>query len=208
MRRGCTACRRRSGSRELAMFRGSYSFNLFNQYRIDLFVDHARGRGHRVRRSVAAGDWAGARPEPARAAQHHPARGSGPVVSAGELSRRRLDRAADPAAQAAMMSRCDLSAMSEAVAVLDGCGGDPAVSSRYGCERDADESTDRVMRADLHVHSYHSGYASHLRFLRARDCYSEPEAVYRVAKARGMDCRDVDRSRQHRRLPRVSRSPS
>jgi predicted metal-dependent phosphoesterase TrpH len=47
--------------------------------------------------------------------------------------------------------------------------------------------SDRVMRADLHVHSYHSGYASHLRFLRARDCYSEPEAVYRVAKARGMD---------------------
>jgi len=29
---------------ELVMFRGSYSFNLFNQYRIDLFVDHARGR--------------------------------------------------------------------------------------------------------------------------------------------------------------------
>jgi predicted metal-dependent phosphoesterase TrpH len=45
----------------------------------------------------------------------------------------------------------------------------------------------RVMRADLHVHSYHSGYAGHMRFLRARDCYSEPEAVYRVAKARGMD---------------------
>jgi predicted metal-dependent phosphoesterase TrpH len=46
---------------------------------------------------------------------------------------------------------------------------------------------DRVMRADMHVHSYHSGYAGHLRFLRARDCYSEPESVYRVAKARGMD---------------------
>jgi len=30
---------------ELLMFRGSYSFNLFNQYRIDLFVDHARGKG-------------------------------------------------------------------------------------------------------------------------------------------------------------------
>jgi len=29
---------------ELAMFRGSYSFNLFEQYRIDVFVDHARGR--------------------------------------------------------------------------------------------------------------------------------------------------------------------
>ena len=43
------------------------------------------------------------------------------------------------------------------------------------------------MKADLHVHSYHSGYANHLRFLRARDCYSDPEAVYRAAKARGMD---------------------
>ena len=43
------------------------------------------------------------------------------------------------------------------------------------------------MRADLHLHSYHSGYASHLQFLRARDCYSEPEAVYAAAKARGMD---------------------
>jgi hypothetical protein len=29
---------------ELAMVRGSYSFNLFDQYRLDLFVDHARGR--------------------------------------------------------------------------------------------------------------------------------------------------------------------
>jgi predicted metal-dependent phosphoesterase TrpH len=45
----------------------------------------------------------------------------------------------------------------------------------------------RVMRADLHVHSYHSGYTARLPFLRARDCYSEPEAVHAVAKARGMD---------------------
>jgi hypothetical protein len=29
---------------ELGMFRGSYSFNLFNQYRFDLFLDHAVGR--------------------------------------------------------------------------------------------------------------------------------------------------------------------
>jgi hypothetical protein len=29
---------------ELGMFRGSYSFNLFDQYRLDLFVDHAGGR--------------------------------------------------------------------------------------------------------------------------------------------------------------------
>lgn len=43
------------------------------------------------------------------------------------------------------------------------------------------------MKADLHVHSYHSGYASHFRRLRARDSYSTPEAVYRTAKARGMD---------------------
>jgi hypothetical protein len=28
----------------LAMFRGSYSFNLFDQYRLDLFLDHAVGR--------------------------------------------------------------------------------------------------------------------------------------------------------------------
>jgi predicted metal-dependent phosphoesterase TrpH len=45
----------------------------------------------------------------------------------------------------------------------------------------------RLLRADLHLHSYHSGHAGHLRFLRARDCYSEPEAVYAAAKARGMD---------------------
>lgn len=43
------------------------------------------------------------------------------------------------------------------------------------------------MKADLHVHSYHSGYASHLGFLRARDCYSDPFDIYRVAKLRGMD---------------------
>jgi hypothetical protein len=43
------------------------------------------------------------------------------------------------------------------------------------------------MKADLHVHSYHSGYASHARALRTRDCYSSPERVYQVAKARGMD---------------------
>ena len=29
------------------MFRGSYSFNLFDQYRFDLFFDHARGRDPR-----------------------------------------------------------------------------------------------------------------------------------------------------------------
>lgn len=43
------------------------------------------------------------------------------------------------------------------------------------------------MKADLHVHSYHSGYARHFHWLRARECYSTPEDIYRVAKARGMD---------------------
>ncbi len=43
------------------------------------------------------------------------------------------------------------------------------------------------MRADLHVHSYHSRQSGNLRFLRSRDCYSSPEQVYRTARARGMD---------------------
>jgi predicted metal-dependent phosphoesterase TrpH len=43
------------------------------------------------------------------------------------------------------------------------------------------------MRADLHVHSYYSGQSGSLRWYRSRDCYSSPDAVYRRAKARGMD---------------------
>jgi predicted metal-dependent phosphoesterase TrpH len=45
----------------------------------------------------------------------------------------------------------------------------------------------RSVKADLHVHSFHSGYASHMRFLRARDSFSDVFEIYRVAKARGMD---------------------
>lgn len=45
---------------------------------------------------------------------------------------------------------------------------------------------DRTLRADLHVHSDHSGLKQ-LPFLRMRDCYSPPVEVYRRAKARGMD---------------------
>ncbi len=44
-----------------------------------------------------------------------------------------------------------------------------------------------MLRADLHVHSYFSGTAGHLRILRCRDSYSSPLAVYRTAKKRGMD---------------------
>ncbi len=44
-----------------------------------------------------------------------------------------------------------------------------------------------MYKADLHVHTRHSGLVKHLRFLRARDCYSRPVDVYRTAKQRGMD---------------------
>jgi predicted metal-dependent phosphoesterase TrpH len=44
-----------------------------------------------------------------------------------------------------------------------------------------------MYRADLHVHSYYSGAARHLRLLRCRDSYSSPLAIYRTAKKRGMD---------------------
>ena len=44
-----------------------------------------------------------------------------------------------------------------------------------------------MLRADLHVHSCHSGLTGNLAFLRSLDCYSEPDAVYRRARARGMD---------------------
>lgn len=44
-----------------------------------------------------------------------------------------------------------------------------------------------MAKADLHVHSWHSTASGSLRFLKSRDCYSDPVAVYRTAKARGMD---------------------
>jgi predicted metal-dependent phosphoesterase TrpH len=44
-----------------------------------------------------------------------------------------------------------------------------------------------VLRADLHVHTCYSRYTDAIAFLGARDCYSRPESVYAVAKARGMD---------------------
>jgi predicted metal-dependent phosphoesterase TrpH len=43
------------------------------------------------------------------------------------------------------------------------------------------------MKADLHVHTRHSAQSGSLKFLRSRDCYSDPEDVYRIARARGMD---------------------
>jgi predicted metal-dependent phosphoesterase TrpH len=44
-----------------------------------------------------------------------------------------------------------------------------------------------VLRADMHVHTCYSRSNDNIPLLGARDCYSRPEAVYAVAKARGMD---------------------
>ena len=46
---------------------------------------------------------------------------------------------------------------------------------------------DQLFKADLHMHTRYSGPVKHLRFFRARDCYSQPLEVYRRAKRRGMD---------------------
>lgn len=43
------------------------------------------------------------------------------------------------------------------------------------------------LKADLHCHSYFSGKTNHVTALEPMDCYSSPERVYRLAKARGMD---------------------
>ena len=43
------------------------------------------------------------------------------------------------------------------------------------------------LRADLHVHSWHSGFTRSMAMFRSRDCYSTPGEIYRAAKSRGMD---------------------
>jgi predicted metal-dependent phosphoesterase TrpH len=45
----------------------------------------------------------------------------------------------------------------------------------------------RLLRADLHVHSWHSGFTHSMPMFRSRDCYSTPDEIYGAAKARGMD---------------------
>lgn len=44
-----------------------------------------------------------------------------------------------------------------------------------------------LMRADLHLHSFHSGFTRTLRVFRSRDCYSDPGEIYRRARRRGLD---------------------
>src|SRR5436190_1259378 len=52
---------------------------------------------------------------------------------------------------------------------------------------DVDAVAPTGVDADLHVHTWHSGYNHDLPFLKSRDCFADPLAVYRAAKARGMD---------------------
>jgi len=47
---------------ELAMLRGSYSFNVFEQYRFDLFLESAVGRDRDTSRPLAGGGTAGRDP--------------------------------------------------------------------------------------------------------------------------------------------------
>jgi predicted metal-dependent phosphoesterase TrpH len=44
-----------------------------------------------------------------------------------------------------------------------------------------------VLRADLHLHSRHSGFTKTLPVFGSRECYSDPAAIYREARARGLD---------------------
>jgi predicted metal-dependent phosphoesterase TrpH len=56
-------------------------------------------------------------------------------------------------------------------------------------DRESDVTSERpdMLRADLHLHSWHSRQSGSLKFLKSRDCYSRPEEVYRTARGRGMD---------------------
>jgi predicted metal-dependent phosphoesterase TrpH len=55
------------------------------------------------------------------------------------------------------------------------------------CRPGTSATIEGVLRADLHVHTWHSGYNHDLPFLKSRDCYAYPLAVYQAAKRRGMD---------------------
>ena len=132
---------------ELVLVRGSYSFNLFGLYRLDLFVDHARGR------------------DPNNRTVWRPVTGTGAAIT--------------------------LKAPWNTMFTADvGKSFMPDIVPRNRIRRHAvldSEALESSMKADLHVHSYHSGYARHFHWLRARECYSTPDDIYRVAKARGMD---------------------
>lgn len=43
------------------------------------------------------------------------------------------------------------------------------------------------LKADMHCHTYHSGLTGHMTAFEPMDSYNSPEAVYSLAKKRGMD---------------------
>src|SRR5580765_6184043 len=43
------------------------------------------------------------------------------------------------------------------------------------------------LKCDMHCHTYHSGLTAHLTALEPMDSYNSPEALYTLAKQRGMD---------------------
>ncbi len=96
---------------ELAMVRGSYSFNLFDQYRLDLFVDHAWGRDDAVRPHLAVGARNRRGGQLPCAMEYDLARGCRQELPAAALRPARLHDVADHAAETAAMTdtlRADL----------------------------------------------------------------------------------------------------
>src|SRR5262245_61491219 len=43
------------------------------------------------------------------------------------------------------------------------------------------------LKADMHCHTYHSGLTGHTTACETMDSYSSPQALYDLAKKRGMD---------------------
>ena len=95
-----------SGARfeELGMMRGSYSFNIFEQYRLDLFLEQAWGRDRALDRGVAADHRYRRRREPARAMGYDSPRGRRQELPSRTVSGDRLGHAADPPAEAAPLT--------------------------------------------------------------------------------------------------------
>ena len=88
----------------LAMARGSYSLNIFEQYRLDLFVEQAWGLDRPLDPALAADFGIRRRGQRPRAEEHHPADRRRQEPSAGALSQCRLDHAAGADSEATRMT--------------------------------------------------------------------------------------------------------
>ena len=88
---------------ELAMARGSYSLNVFEQYRLDFFVDQAWGRQTTASRHLGSDSGLRNCREPAGAVEYDSSRRLRQERAARALPPARLDDAADSVAEAAPM---------------------------------------------------------------------------------------------------------